>query len=197
MWLCCLGCVYTGSELWTCFFHLAPPAKLKYQQSRMGTPPPPLLWPRPDPGHPTPARQALWNIEFTFECDQCLSIDPTCTGIKHRCALINPFIPEFCHLHPLQAANCCRNSRLVVDKDDLKCGWKIQKNCHVLVNQFYGNFHSRTPSCRKISLMSADFKTLWKVEFCIANEKYCNAKAKPVTAHFTSKEFAIAQQNTT
>ena len=24
-----------------------------------------------------------------------------------------------CHLHPLQAANCCRNSRLVVDEDDL------------------------------------------------------------------------------
>ena len=25
-----------------------------------------------------------------------------------------------CHLHPLQAVNCCRNSRLVVDEDDLK-----------------------------------------------------------------------------
>ena len=25
-----------------------------------------------------------------------------------------------CHPHPLQAANCCRNSRLVVDEDDLK-----------------------------------------------------------------------------
>ena len=24
-----------------------------------------------------------------------------------------------CHLHPLQAANCCRNSRHVVDEDDL------------------------------------------------------------------------------
>ena len=24
-----------------------------------------------------------------------------------------------CHLHPLQGANCCRNSRLVVDEDDL------------------------------------------------------------------------------
>ena len=23
------------------------------------------------------------------------------------------------HLHPLQAVNCCRNSRLVVDEDDL------------------------------------------------------------------------------
>ena len=24
-----------------------------------------------------------------------------------------------CHRHPLQAVNCCRNSRLVVDEDDL------------------------------------------------------------------------------
>ena len=24
------------------------------------------------------------------------------------------------HLHPLQAANCCRNSRLIVDEDDIK-----------------------------------------------------------------------------
>ena len=25
-----------------------------------------------------------------------------------------------CHLQPLQTANCCRNSRLVVNEDDLK-----------------------------------------------------------------------------
>ena len=25
-----------------------------------------------------------------------------------------------CHIHPLQAANCCRNSRLVVDEEDFK-----------------------------------------------------------------------------
>ena len=35
---------------------------------------------------------------------------------------------HFCH--PLQAANCCRNSRLIVDEDDLK----IKENYHVLVN---------------------------------------------------------------
>ena len=37
----------------------------------------------------------------------------------------NPFKPEFtiCHLHPLQAANCCRNSRLVVNEVDLKLKW--------------------------------------------------------------------------
>ena len=31
--------------------------------------------------------------------------------------MFNPFNP--CHFHPLQAANCCRNSRLVVDENDL------------------------------------------------------------------------------
>ena len=46
------------------------------------------------------------------------------------------------HLHPLQAANCCRNSRLVVDEDDL-LWFKIKENCHELVNQFHGNFRSK------------------------------------------------------
>ena len=32
-----------------------------------------------------------------------------------------------CHLHPLQAANCCRNSQLVMGEDDLM--WvKNEKN---------------------------------------------------------------------
>ena len=34
--------------------------------------------------------------------------------------LILSILPLQCHLHPLQAANCCRNSRLVMDEDDLK-----------------------------------------------------------------------------
>ena len=54
-----------------------------------------------------------------------------------------------CHLHPLQAANCCRNSRLAVDEDDLK--W-VKK--HVLVNQFHGNIHFKTLGCRKTILFS-------------------------------------------
>ena len=42
-----------------------------------------------------------------------------------------------CHLHPLQAANCCRNSRLVVDEDDMK--WVTYgKN----TNQFHKNVRS-------------------------------------------------------
>ena len=37
-------------------------------------------------------------------------------------------------------------------------GWKIKENCHVLVNQFHGNFHFETPSCRKLSLVFSDVK---------------------------------------
>ena len=32
-----------------------------------------------------------------------------------------------CHLHPLQAVNCCRNSRLVVEEDDLMWVKKCRK----------------------------------------------------------------------
>ena len=61
-------------------------------------------------------------------------------------------------LHPtLQAANCCRNSRLVVDEDDLMW-FKIKENCHVLVNQFHGIFRSKTPSCREIQSVFRDVK---------------------------------------
>ena len=59
--------------------------------------------------------------------------------------------------YPLQAANCCRNSRLVVGEDDLK--WvKIKENCHVLVNQFQGNCHHKTFSCREIKSAYSDVK---------------------------------------
>ena len=50
--------------------------------------------------------------------------------IIHQKRLFNPFEPEFTILifiYPLQAANCCRNSRLVVDKDDLKVLDKVNK----------------------------------------------------------------------
>ena len=35
-----------------------------------------------------------------------------------------------CHLHSLQAANCCRNSRLVVNKDDLNCVTLVKIYCY-------------------------------------------------------------------
>ena len=37
----------------------------------------------------------------------------------HACVLTLSTLIYHGHLHPLQAANCCRNSRLVVEEDDL------------------------------------------------------------------------------
>ena len=37
-------------------------------------------------------------------------------------------------------------------------GWKIKENCYVLVNQFHGNIHSKTPSYRKIKSVFRDLK---------------------------------------
>ena len=45
----------------------------------------------------------------------------------------NPVKPEFTivNLHSLQAANCCRNSRLVVDEDDLK--WVTKEKKYIVI----------------------------------------------------------------
>ena len=37
-------------------------------------------------------------------------------------------------------------------------GWKINENCHVLVNQFPGNFLSKTHNCRQIKSVLRDIK---------------------------------------
>ena len=56
-----------------------------------------------------------------------------------------------CHLHPLQAANCCRKSRLVVHEDDLK--WV--KNYRKLLCM---GIHSKTLGCRKNKSVFRDVK---------------------------------------
>ena len=53
-----------------------------------------------------------------------------------------------CHIHPLQAANCCRNSRLVVDEEDLM-GWQIKNNILLLLEWFLENFLFKPSMCRK------------------------------------------------
>ena len=58
-------------------------------------------------------------------------------------------LSSYLHLHPLQAANCCRNSRLVVDEDDLM--W-------AKIDQFHGSFRSKTISYRKIKCVFRDVK---------------------------------------
>ena len=69
----------------------------------------------------------LWKNESISKLFLVIFIQPFQAGIYH------------CHLYPLQAANCCRDSRLVVDEDDLM--WFENKdNYHVFVNQFHGKF---------------------------------------------------------
>ena len=38
-----------------------------------------------------------------------------------------------CHLHPLQAANCCRNPRLV-NEDDLMCVTNDKNSCYYSIS---------------------------------------------------------------
>ena len=66
--------------------------------------------------------------------------------------LLDPFNPEFTivifiHYKP----------RIAVAILALQCmkmiwsGWKIEENCHVLVNQFHGNFYAKTLVVWKLS----------------------------------------------
>ena len=63
-----------------------------------------------------------------------------------------------CHLHPLQAANCCRNSRLVVDEDDLMWVKNLRKLPCIVKTDFAGNFHSKPFGNRKIKSVFSDVK---------------------------------------
>ena len=79
--------------------------------------------------------------QFTnHSCPQCsnLMVNKAHFGnvynvfVKCIC-LFNPFKLEFtinCHLHPRQAASCCRNSLLVVDEDDMKWLANEKKYCY-------------------------------------------------------------------
>ena len=58
------------------------------------------------------------------------------------------------------------------------CGWKIKENCNVLVNQFLGNFPSKTLGCRKIKSVSRDVKwcvnASWGLKGLIV-QKHCQS----------------------
>ena len=47
------------------------------------------------------------------------------------------------------------------------CGLKIEKNCHVLIDQFHGNFRSKTLGCRKIRYV---FRNIfrYRITNCVA-----------------------------
>ena len=72
----------------------------------------------------------------------CLICEPTFADLD-----LQPFQAEiyYCHLYPLQATNLCRNSRLVVDENDLEVGGKW-KNIFLLLKQFHDNLRSKIPA---------------------------------------------------
>ena len=58
-----------------------------------------------------------------------------------------------CHLHTLQAANCCRNSRLAAEKDDLK--WVAnEKNTLLLLKHLHKKFRSKSSGCWRFNYSS-------------------------------------------
>ena len=80
------------------------------------------------------------------------------------------------HLHPLQAANCGRNSRLV-DEDDLN-RWNIKENWHVLLKQFHGNFPSKSLSCGKINFFSGMY-VKWCFNASLGLKKWNESGIRP------------------
>ena len=59
--------------------------------------------------------------------------------------------------HPLQAANCCRNSRLVVDEDELK--WVTnEKNILLFLKKYHINLRSKTTRFQEIKSIFRDVK---------------------------------------
>ena len=57
---------------------------------------------------------------------------------------------SYWNFHLLQAANCCRNSCIIVDEDDLK--WvENGKKLSLLLKQLRENCRSISPMCRKLS----------------------------------------------
>ena len=54
---------------------------------------------------------------FFYFTEQTRDVNHLPAEISHLLTL--SILTLHCHLHPLQAANCCRTSRLVVDEDDL------------------------------------------------------------------------------
>ena len=52
-------------------------------------------------------------------------------------------------------------------------GLKIKENCHILLNKFLGNFHSKTPSCRKSKSVFRDVKWCFNASWGLKGLKVC------------------------
>ena len=73
--------------------------------------------------------------------------------------MLYPFRPEFTIILFINYKP--RIAVAILDLQWMKmigCGLKIKENCNVLVNQFHGNFHSKTLSFWKIESVFRDVK---------------------------------------
>ena len=52
-------------------------------------------------------------------------------------------------------------------------GWKIEENCHVLVNKLHWNFRSKTLCCRKIKSVFGDVKWCFNASWGLKGLKHC------------------------
>ena len=70
-----------------------------------------------------------------------------------------------CNLHSLQAAKCCRNSRLVVNEDDLT--WVKMRKYIISIKTVlvYGQFFYAAPLCKKLSHSSIQNDTSINIFF--------------------------------
>ena len=59
------------------------------------------------------------------------------------------------------------------------CGLKIIENCHVLVNQFHGNFRSKKFCCRKIKSVFRDVKWCFNASWGLKGLTWCYVFFRP------------------
>ena len=104
-----------------------------------------------------------WHFAMIVDtCDYCLCIYVTILNKPEFTIVL------FIHYKP----------RIAVAILDLKwmkmiwSGWKIEENCHVLVNQFHRNFHSETPSCKKIKSVFRHVKWSFNASWRLKGLKY-------------------------
>ena len=73
-------------------------------------------------------------------------------------------------------------------------GWEIEENCHVLVNQFHVNIHSKTPRCRTITPVFRDvqwcFNASWGLKGLMSVVLRCGIIVQPVMPTIPSFSWA-------
>ena len=69
--------------------------------------------------------------------------------------------------------------------------WEIKENCHVLVKQFQGNFHNKTPSCRENRSVYSDVKWCFNASWGLKGlmSEFCSEYHRPNTTHWTNAGF--------